>query len=366
MIAVGAIAAILGLTAACGGLSNNSASSSVAPAASTGVSAGTDATATGIAAATSFLAEYNAPPTALGIDTPLSRTPDAGKTLALLQTPEPISKTKYEATAIAAEALGWEVKIDQGVDGIAIGGVPRSIYDAQLKAAKDKGIFVVQDSTTDAATNGVTAVIDGSTQVDTWGQMNAVWITADSRGSGNVMVFNIGEYPILSVWADGLNAGLAEWCPGCTVTNIDIRANDLVTVRVANLVAVELRRIPDAQYAMFAIGGLTAGVQAAMDAGGITGVKLGGESPDAPNIAALKSGTEALWTGFPTDVLGWRIADAFARAFNGDDLTPANDSLLPTQILTQENIATAPLNDSGTYIGFPDYVNAFTKLWLLR
>lgn len=386
-LAVGGLTAVMALTAACSSSTDSTTTSSAAaeaasPAASAAGSAAPEAgAATGAA---EFLAPYQEPPTALGIDVPLSKAPEAGKRIALLQTPEPISKVKYDATVKAAELLGWEAivipmdgtpegtqaafqqALDQKVDGIAIGGAPRALYEDQLAAAAAAGIPVIQDSTADTPTDGITAVIDGPNQVAEWGKMNAAWIAEDSQGTGNVLVFNIQEYPILGVWRDGLSAGMAEFCPECTVTNVEVGVADFIAGKVPNLVASEFRRNPDAKYAMFAIGGLTTGVQAALDAAGITDVKIGGESPDAPNIQALKDGTEVLWTGFPTVILGWRIADAFARAFNGDDVAIASEALLPTQILTTENIGTAPIDETGTYIGYPDYETAFKQLWLLQ
>ena len=52
-------------------------------------------------------------------------------------------------------------------------------------------------------------------------------------------------------------------------------------------------------------------------------VKLGGESPSAANISALKTGAETVWTGFPIAILGWRILDMAARDSVGDPLTEA-------------------------------------------
>jgi ribose transport system substrate-binding protein len=386
LIATAAAVTVMLAVAACGG-SSSSDSPSQAPAsaaASQSASAAPAASGEGLAGAEAFLAAYNEPPTSLGIDTPLSRQPDTGKHIALLQTPEAVSKTKYDATTAAAEALGWDVTIipldgspegaakgfqqaiDLGVDGIGVGGAPRALYEDQLTDAVSKGIIVVQDSTTDQPVNGVSAVLDGPSQVEEWGRMDAAWITADSAGTGNVLVFSVPEYPILGVWSKGVNEGLAEWCPDCTVTNIEISINDLVAGSVPQKVASEFTRNPDAKYAMFAFGGMATGVQAALDQVSIEGIKIGGETPDAPNIQALKDGTEHQWSGFPTQILGWRIADAFARAFNGDDMAPANDSLLPTQVLTQENIGAAPMDEaSGVYVGYPEYEAAFKELWQL-
>jgi ribose transport system substrate-binding protein len=56
--------------------------------------------------------------------------------------------------------------------------------------------------------------------------------------------------------------------------------------------------------------------------------------------------------------------DMWARHFNGDDLAPANEALLPLQMLTKSNINDAVLTDAGNYyVGYADYESAFKKLW---
>ncbi len=72
-----------------------------------------------------------------------------------------------------------------------------------------------------------------------------------------------------------------------------------------------------------------------------------------------------MWVGFPVQILGWRVIDMLARQFNGDDLKPADDAFLPTQLLNSDNIGTAVLDPkTGFYVGVADYQDQFEKLWL--
>jgi hypothetical protein len=92
-------------------------------------------------------------------------------------------------------------------------------------------------------------------------------------------------------------------------------------------------------------------------------VKIGGESASIANITALKKKDEDVWTGFAAKIHGWRRIDAASRVFNGESLDPNNNSLLPTQLLTQDNVNSAPIDTDGYYLGVPDYKDQYLKLW---
>ena len=111
--------------------------------------------------------------------------------------------------------------------------------------------------------------------------------------------------------------------------------------------------------------GLAAGrLPAALQAAGLTQqVKIGGETPSAANLQALRNGTQAVWAGFATSILGWRVVDMLARQFVGDSLAPANSALLPTQLLTPGNIGQAKFDSGGIYVGVTDYQAQFKSLW---
>jgi hypothetical protein len=51
--------------------------------------------------------------------------------------------------------------------------------------------------------------------------------------------------------------------------------------------------------------------------------------------------------------------------FNGESLDPNNNSLLPTQLITQDNVSSAPIDTDGYYLGVPDYKDQYLKLWMM-
>jgi hypothetical protein len=112
---------------------------------------------------------------------------------------------------------------------------------------------------------------------------------------------------------------------------------------------------------------MTTGLHAALRSAGLTTkVQVGGESASTANIQELKAKEDAVWSGFAAVIHGFYRADAFARIFNGESLAPDNTSQLPTQLLTQQNINSAPLDSTGYYVGYPAYASYFAKLWKLN
>ena len=94
-------------------------------------------------------------------------------------------------------------------------------------------------------------------------------------------------------------------------------------------------RNPSTNWLIFDLGDLATGVNAALAAAGLHGLHIGGLTADTPNIAALKSGTQDVWTAYSLPIVAYRQVDSFARKFEG---MPTLTAALPTQLITQENV----------------------------
>lgn len=337
-----------------------------------------------VSAARSVAVQYESPPDGLVLTTPLSRAPQAGKYVISIETPQPISSAKDDAIQQAADLLGWRYQrilqgtdadagpkaMDQaialGPDAIHISGTPLSMLSTQIERASDAGIPVIADSVGDDPVPGVISTsLDGTKQVQEWGKMVASQVVADSDGEANIAVFTITDYPILNVFTDAFTAQMKTLCPGCRVEMINQKVTDLGTKTPQSVVST-LQRDPEINYALFSFGDLVLGVDAALRAAGLQDqVRFAGQTPTPANLASLKDGDDSVWVGFPVQILGWRVIDMLARQFNGDDLKPADDAFLPTQLLNSDNIGTAVLDPkTGFYVGVADYQDQFEKLWL--
>ena len=90
------------------------------------------------------------------------------------------------------------------------------------------------------------------------------------------------------------------------------------------------------------------------------GLHIGGQTADTPNLQALKNKTQDVWTGDPLAIASYRQVDSMARQLIGD---PILHLLLPTQLITQQNVNSLVVDLAGNYIGVADYRAEFLKLW---
>ncbi|MCZ4549686.1 MULTISPECIES: substrate-binding domain-containing protein [Mycobacteriales] len=337
-----------------------------------------------VSAAVAVADQFQAAPTNLILDTPLSRAPDTGKFVISIETPQPIAVAKDDAIAQAADVLGWRYQrilmgtdaeaapkaMDQAIalkpDAIHIAGTPLAMLSKQIESAKAAGIPVIADSVGDEPVPGVISTsIDGIAQVQEWGKMVASQVVADSDGNANIAIFTITDYSILNIFTDAFKAQLETLCPGCKTQMVNQQVTDLGTKTPQSVVST-LQRDPSINWAVFSFGDLVLGVDAALRGAGLQDqVRFAGQSPSPENLKSLKDGDDSVWVGFPIQIIGWRVLDMLARQFNGDSLQPADDAFLPTQLLNKNNIDSAVLDpDTGFYIGVADYQEQFEKLWL--
>ena len=103
---------------------------------------------------------------------------------------------------------------------------------------------------------------------------------------------------------------------------------------------------------------MSTGVRPALNAAGYKDVKLVGEGSYAANLEALRSGSEQMWAGLTSTLQGWYSMDAFARFFNDEDVSPTDEVIMPTQILTKDNVGT-----DKWFVAPKDYQQRFKELW---
>jgi ribose transport system substrate-binding protein len=367
--------------AACSSSSQSSGGAASSSGGTASSSGGTASSGIDVAGAQAVVAKYLNPPQSLGLP-PLSKKPPAGKYVISLETPQPVSMQKDNAIATAASLLGWKyaripigteadagqkaflLALQRHPDAVHFSGTPSAQLQAQLKMAQQQGVIAISDSTTDTAQPPVISTsLDSTAQVKAWGEMTGAYVVAQSKAPTTIAVFTISAYPILQVYTSSFRDTVMKYCPACHVNVVDQQITDLGTKTPQSVVST-VQRSPQTKWVIFSFGDLSLGVPAALQAAGLTQqVKVGGETPSPANLQALRNGTEAVWTGFPTSILGWRVVDMLARHFAGDNLAPANSALLPTQLLTPGNIQQAKFDSGGFYVGVADYQAQFKNLW---
>jgi ribose transport system substrate-binding protein len=374
--AVAGLSLVLGVAACSSGATASSSSGATVASSGEAASSGIN-----VAGAQAIVDKYLNPPQSLGLP-PLSKKPPTGKYLITLETPQAVSTEKDEAIAQAAALLGWkyqripigteangaqsafELALQRNPSAVHFSGTPASQVAAQLKMAQQQGVIAISDSTTDTpAAPVISTSLDSDAQVEQWGEMTGAYVVAQSKAPTTIAVFTISAYPILQVYTSSFQNTVMKYCPACHVNVVAQTVTDLGTTTPQSVVST-VERSPQTKWVIFSFGDLSLGVPAALQAAGLTQqVKIGGETPSAANLQALRNGTEAVWAGFATSILGWRVVDMLARYFDGDSLAAANSALLPTQLLTPGNIGQAKFDSGGYYVGVTDYQAQFKKLW---
>ncbi len=386
-LGVAVMAMSVALTAACGSSSGGKSSSSGGSSSSSSSSGGGGSSGN-VAAAEATVQKFLQPPTSIGDLPPLSKKPAAGKRMIITETPEPVTIKVNDAMVKAAQALGWtttriaigtgaedpakalNAAIDQKPDVIVQTGSPASQLREPLQRAKDAKIVVLRSDNSDPPGVDGTIVntgIDGPNQTGSYGTMTADYVVATSKGKAQALLVNFPTYPILTAYAEGFDKELNAKCPSCTSTRLNQQVTDLAGGKTPAAVVSALQRNPKINWVVLSLGDATLGLKAALSAAGLSSrVQIGGESAGTQNITALKNGSEAMWSGFAAAILGWRRVDAAARYYNGESLAPATNTLLPSQLLTKENVSSAPLDPQGYYLGVADYESQFKKLWKVQ
>jgi ribose transport system substrate-binding protein len=376
--------------------SGSTATTAAASTASTGSAAGTTAagsTATGSTTAGSTAGGAGDPqsvvnaalknPTDIGITNKLSKVPPKDKFVVISESPQPVTHVKNQAFVEAATLFGWKTQVlvqgtgaedagktlDQAIalkpDAILISGASLPSLKPQLDRAKDANIPILAETVTDPLYGSVfDNTIDGEPQVANVAKLMANYAVVQSGGKLNAVVFNIPVYGVLTVYTNTFKDTVMSLCADCKVSVVDQQLSDLGT-KTPQAVVSAVQRDPDVNWLVFTIGDLTIGVPEALKAADLLDkVTIGGETPTQKNLEDMKNGANQAWTGFSGPILGYRDADMMARFFNGEALDPGGDKLiLPTQIITKENLAGIVVDNTGYYVGVEGFVDQFKKLW---
>ena len=378
LAAVVAVATSTLAIAACSSSSSSSSTGSTGGGTSASATAG--ATSAGMAAAMQYEQQFLGTPTSIGISTPLTSKPAAGKLLVGLDSGLGSAKVLAQYWAQAAADIGWKYKdlisgstpaaqqaamnsaIQLNPAGILTSGIPNTTIQAQLTLAAQKGIWVNSSADTSSPSGAMfDTSIASPAQLAQWGKMVAAYVVTQSQGKAVIQDFQLTAFPILLDFDTAFVAAIHQWCSGCKVSTNAVPAASLGTSALTSQVTSVVTRNPGTNWLIFDLGDLEIGVDAAVKAAGLSGLHIGGLTADTPNLAGLKAGTEDVWTGYSLPIVAYRQVDSMARKFEG--VSPLNMAL-PTQLITPQNVGSLVEDSAGNYVGVTDYRTEFKKLWL--
>jgi len=320
------------------------------------------------------------PPDRITQTEPLPAAPVKGGKVVVTTDGLPDSLRINKGVEQAAEAVGWEFvsvskdaanpaslqsslmnALSENPTVVTESGNPQSQFsESLLKAYAKADVPIVLDSTYPVeATNVIIGssenIPDGYEYNKALAKTLADWFIADSEGEGTAIIENVSGYPSLTGVPDGFKAEVDALCPGCKVEVVDVSLADLGAGKLQDTVISAIRR-EKADYVFFDNGAFAAGINSKMQAAGLGDVKIGGVSPQAESIQALKDGTQQAWMGIGFNYVGWAAMDLVFRHLQGVDLT-TNNAVQPTQLLTKDNA------EEGLWELPGDGLEQFKALW---
>jgi ribose transport system substrate-binding protein len=357
--------------AACGSSSPSSSSSSAGSSVSaTNVSA----TVGGVAAATAALKPYQAAPTRINITTPLKSAPPPGKTVVVLGTPQPQNVQIQQTVARLAHLAHWNYAL-VSYDPANPATFNSAISSALAKHANyivEAGIpvapAILQQVEHAGAKLAVTAVypiavkppviVNTSADNRTQGNLMADYFVSASNGKGNAVIAHVPGYAILDTFTNAFTARVKALCPGCTTTMANVTLPQLAAGQLVPTVISALKRNPSANYVAFDDGPFATGITSALAAAGLSKIKVIGEAADPAGLAAVRTGTEAAWTGYSSPYATLQVVDAMFRDAEGLPIPQAQEGVQPTQLLTKANVGSITEWNSPI-----DALQQFKALW---
>ncbi|MCX7298929.1 MAG: substrate-binding domain-containing protein [Rhodobacterales bacterium] len=150
------------------------------------------------------------------------------------------------AEIVGFELRAWETQMDptqwiqgmntavaEGYDLIDLqGGIPAEMLAPQIGEAQAAGVKVTATHLWDATTQTTAEFMDGAANTDyvTFGKIIAAWAIVQSGGKVNALVVGPDEIPPTAPLRDAIINYLAENCPDCKSTYINVPVNDWATL----------------------------------------------------------------------------------------------------------------------------------------
>jgi ABC-type sugar transport system substrate-binding protein len=285
----------------------------------------------------------------------------------------------------AVKSLGWEARvfdgggspdkqnaqmlnaISWGADVILNIAIDSNAVQDGLRAAKDAGVIVGSGSNGTDTPNTVLQPADGklgyafdvSPNYAEIGEKAGKWITGDSKGLANVVVYSDKTFPSVLAFQEGLLKGL-DACAGCTVQDLQYFTGDQVGQGLPQQIVSYLRQNPDVDYIFIPYDPAAAAIVPAIAQAGFTNVKLVSVLGSQENLGFVRAGkVQVADAAYDNLYMGYAMLDQVARLLTDTPLADPVGEGLPSVVLDSSN---APESGSDWHATF-DYVSEFETLW---
>jgi ribose transport system substrate-binding protein len=281
----------------------------------------------------------------------------------------------------AADIVGfkfraWETQMDptqwiQGIntavaEGYSLidlqGGLPPEFLIPQITEARNAGVKVTATHNWDATTQATPDFMDGAANTDyvTFGKLMAAWAMVQTDGKVNAIVAGPDEITPTAPLRDAIINYLAENCPDCKTTYINIPYNEWAT-QGQSAIQNALLADPSINYVLPVYDSMAQFVVPAIQIAG-SSAKMVSYNGTPFVLDMLRDGDIVeMVAGESLGWVGMAGVDANMRLLCG--LPPVGQLNTPAYIFTDANVATAgtPANYND---GYGDtFISGFKALW---
>ncbi|MFE5940865.1 sugar ABC transporter substrate-binding protein [Streptomyces sp. NPDC056470] len=192
------------------------------------------------------------------------------------------------------------------------------------------------------------------------GRALAALAVAQSGGNANAVSIMFPEIPPSKYQSAGFLGGMKEFCPNCKTKETGFPISEVGT-QLGPATSAALSD-PKVNYLVpvfnFMVPMMTPVINAAGAAARATVITQGS---DPEVLKMIKSGKLGGLVASPDGWFGWNAFDQVLRALSGQP--PAQDSYLPSRLITKENIDSIDINaPQAAWFGV-DYRSELKKLW---
>jgi ribose transport system substrate-binding protein len=342
--------------------------------------------AANIAAAQKAVAQDMKTPTAINQTVPLPKAPPKGKSVVCLADDDVPSDYTICTLGIepAAKAIGWSyssiyfdpsnpASLDSALTSalaknpaavINVGGQPTSTYSATTLAAYKAAKVPIVMTNVASATPTQTLLGPVNTAKDSviGATMLANYVIDKSQGKGGVLIVDVPAYSELDAVAKSMTSTLNSKCPGCSVQTLDVSLPQVSAGQIVPTTVTTLKANPNLKYVVFVTSSFGDGIQAGLNAAGLTGISVLGQDMDPTGAASIRNGTEAAHTGGPAiPYLGFISMDMALRHMETGAISSTGDYTAPIQLMTKSNIGNVSVWDAPS-----NALDQFLKLWKVK
>lgn len=341
----------------------------------------------GLAEAQRLLAEETEPDTTVPPTEPVDASQAEGKTLLAIPVVAsiPIVKTVNDAAEEALNLVGANLEvcdgkgqvaeygrcieqgINRGVDAMIFYSIPTSLVRAQIQKASEADIEIIQGFEWDVGLPPLDEQEVGVGAQVTFcyscvGRRLAHFVTADSDGEANAVIFWSSDVPSGELAVPGITQELDRLCPNCKYRVEDVPVPQWG--RLNTLTQSLVRADPSIDYLIPIYDGMVFNIAPALHAAGAQDrVKVASfnatpavmEMMAQGDVVAADVGANNVW-------FGWGIADQFFRLVTGQEAVP--DENIPLTTFTRDNIDEIDLTaNESTWYGDTDYQSLYKQAW---